>query len=302
MQIHGTTINSAAPMPAGNTDRLRHRLEELSASGFIPTKARQNLQQLLMRIDLSASSPVPIELCRELWVSVGNQLDALRQQSILPPHVDRELVQIVSTFCATEIANYQSLMISHCLICGEEHKLQKKNLTLTKPDAWCYLSPADIANRCEGNENFLSIDMKRFFLRGILPLRYQENALNVEMWVEVDKDEFGRFIDRFLSGLKDQSPSNQPLRLKGTLANRLLHNLNDFCESVDVVCDGDRPPTFWVTDQRKALYKAQGEGLSPDLFLQLFSSFAHSQAILERKTRMADDGIPLNRISLHKVQ
>jgi hypothetical protein len=301
MQIHGTTTNPAAVMPQSNTDRLRYRLEELSASGFIPTKARHNLQQLLMRIDLSASSPVAIELCRELWVAVGNQLEAIRQETILPPHVDRELVQIGSMFCAAEIASNQSLMITRCLICGEEHKLQKKNIALTKPDAWRYLSPSDIANRCEGNENFLSIDMKRFFIRGILPLRYQENAINVEMWVEVDKSEFGRFIDRFLSGLKDESTSNQVLRLKGTLANRMLHSLNDCDESVDVVCDGTTPPAFWVTDQRKALYKGQGEGLSPELFSQMFSSFAHSQSIQEKKTRMAGDGIPLNTVSFSKT-
>ena len=118
------------------------------------------------------------------------------------------------------------------------------------------------------------------------------------MWAEVDKDEFGRFIDRFLSGLKDQSASNQVLRLKGTLANRLLQSLNDCNECVDIVCDGKTPPAFRVTDESKTLFKGQAEGLSSELFSQLFSSFAHSQSIQEKKTRMVGDGIPMNRVSV----
>jgi hypothetical protein len=299
MQFQATISGSAAALPVANTDRLRFRLEELSASGFIPTKTRQVLQQLLMRIDLSTSSPTPIavEACRELWISVKRHLEQVRNETILPPHVDSEFAQMVSTFCENQIARHQSLMVTPCLICGDDHKLQKRHLVMTKPDAWFYLSPADIAERCEGNENFLSIDMQRFFIRGILPFRYQEDTVEVEMWAEVRKDEFSRFIDRFLSAMKEQTVSSLVLTIKGNLANRLLHGLTDCDEAVEIVCEGDLRPVFWLSDKRIALFKGQREGLSTAMFSQMFSSFAHSQSLLEKKTRRSGDGALTDRLS-----
>jgi hypothetical protein len=295
MQFQETSGPPPPAVPASGTERLRFRLEELAASGFIPAKTRQALQELLLRIDLSTATPLAVDARRELWILVRKYLQNLRHENImLPPHVDRELYHMISNYCETQITQHQSLMVTPCLICADDHKLQKKNLAFKKPDAWFYLSPTDIAERCEGNENFLSIDMRRFFIRGLLPLMYQEETVKVEMWVEVDKHEFGRFIDRFLSGLKVQSGAQQSLKLKGTLANRLLHGLNDGEYTVDIFCDGDAQPTFWLTDNGKDIYRGQKEGLSVEVFSQMFSGFAHSQSILETKARVGGEGIPLN--------
>ncbi len=280
-----TQPNSPRQAPS-KTDVLRKRIDELATQGIISSEKRHQLKDLLVRIDLSSASPFGQEFVPKQWDAVAETLEATRQEQILVPKVDEELRRIISVLQETEVSWNRPLNVSVCQICGLNHKLKVRKLSFARPDAWSYLSPADKESRCMGDDNFLAIDNRRFFIRGILPVRIEDQVINIQTWAEVDQKYFAQFIDTLLANVGQRQVKAFPTNYKGVLANRLLPQEENIGEAIDIACNDSLLPKLWLTDSANLLWLAQHGHMDSEATSILFSSFAHSQYLHENLPAM----------------
>jgi hypothetical protein len=281
-------VNAATPAPhnanvgVSKTDILRRLIDKLAVQGMLTGQRRQQLRELLVRIDLSAGSPFGQELLPSHWNSVTECLEAVRQETILQPAIDEDLQEIISNLQTTEVSWGRPLDLAGCRICGRTHQLKIKHLSFGSPDAWSYLSPADVQKRCEGDGNFLSIDRQRFFIRGILPVQIANQVVNIQMWAEVEHYYFAQFIDSVLVKTGQGTAIPVERKFKGVLANRLIASGENVAESINIVCGNRSLPTFWLSNSTAPLWRAQNGRMDSELMTMLFSQFAHSQFLQGR--------------------
>jgi hypothetical protein len=278
------------PIPGSRTSItqiLLARFEELAVHGMITADRKRHLKQLLVRIDLSSASPFERDLRSRNWESLVESLEAARHEAMIAPAIDDELCQVISLLKATEIAWSRPIDVEVCRICAGSHKLHVRHLSFAMPDAWFYLSPADVRTRCEGDRNFLSIDRKRFFIRGILPITVNDQVINIHVWAEVEHAYFAQFIDGLLARMEQRRTMTSAPKFKGILANRLLPNATNVGESIEIDCNAFPLPKFSLTNSDAALWHAQYGTLNDELMSELFSPLAHSQSLRdgERKLR-----------------
>jgi hypothetical protein len=280
-------INASTPAPhsanahVSKTDVLRKIVDQLAVQGMLTGQRRQQLRELLIRIDLSAGSPFGQELIPTHWNSITESLEAVRRETILAPAIDEQLKMIVSSLQTTEVSWGRPLALPGCRICGRTHQLKVKHLAFSSPDAWSYLSPADAQKRCEGDGNFLSIDRQRFFIRGILPVRIADQMINIQTWAELEHHYFAQFIDSLLVKTRQRTANPAEVKIKGVLANRLMPTGENVAESINIVCGTTSLPTFWLSNSTASLWRAQNGRMDSELMTMLFSQFAHSQFLQE---------------------
>lgn len=146
-----------------------------------------------------------------------------------------------------------------CATCGRTHPISESELSFKLPDVVFALSDNDRESRCKESPDIVSLDEKRFFVRGLLPLAVmgRERTYNVGVWAEVSVKIFERIHE-----LWNDSEQHQEPRMPGTLANKLPFHPDTVGLPVAVQLTGPRSrPEFYIEATDNSLYGEQLRGI-----------------------------------------
>jgi len=146
-----------------------------------------------------------------------------------------------------------------CESCGKPHPVTEVELTFKLPDDVYELSEADRESRCRMNSDIVILDEKRFFVRGLVPLKMATRARDyaLGMWAEVSEDVFSRIYD-----LWDDPDQSQEPRMPGALANALPFHPSTVGLAVTIQLTGTKSrPEFFLDPVEHSLFAEQSRGI-----------------------------------------
>jgi hypothetical protein len=124
----------------------------------------------------------------------------------------------------------------------------------------------------------MSIDARRFFVRGILhlPVQPAETLIELGIWTEVEEGQFAKYMDRVLEKLNGKLTDKRPLLLKGRLANRLYCLPELFDHAVEIDCSPKLgTESLIVKSPEPGLKNKMEQGLTAEDLSSTFSRFIH---------------------------
>jgi len=82
-----------------------------------------------------------------------------------------------------------------CPGCGKTHDIGERELGMQRPDAY-WIAPRALRRKSRANSNFCVLAGRRYFIRGVLPLRNLDvgGIYCIGLWAEVSKDTFDRAV------------------------------------------------------------------------------------------------------------
>lgn len=103
-----------------------------------------------------------------------------------------------------------------CSVCGEVHSRSEIEVTFKLPDPLLEIGEEEWDTRCVETSDLCSLDDRRFFVRGVLPIPVhgRDVAYSWGVWAEVDEESFQRIVDLW----PDEDQAAEP-PMRGTLAN-----------------------------------------------------------------------------------
>jgi hypothetical protein len=284
------TVDSNVPYSSSGSEdigQLRKKLQGIVRSPYLPNnEVRDQLRNMILRIDLETATPSAKDPVTELGLFIIQSIQALRHNQILTQAVDEDLRKLVLLIQRNETT--PEALVIHCQLCGHSHKLESTEFSFDRPDVYYYLFPyfprrTDVADRIHSARDFMAIDRARFFIRGNLHMQLQrsDEKLNLGVWAEVEHGQFAKYVDRTLSKLEGKSFKDQPLMIKGRLANRLYCYPESFNQPVEINCSSQFGlASIAITTLDSALSSKLNEGLNAVNLSLTFSSFAHNKALL----------------------
>jgi hypothetical protein len=147
-----------------------------------------------------------------------------------------------------------------CASCGKLHSIDELELTFFRPDPVVALSPDERAKRAKESDDLCTIDWKRYFVRGVIPLPVPERDSDycLGVWAEVDERSFRHILETW--SLEDQS--GEPL-LTANLANHIRGLPETLGLSILVELSGPRSrPRIRIADPEHPLHAEQTNGIS----------------------------------------
>ncbi len=84
-----------------------------------------------------------------------------------------------------------------CHQCGKEHSVDELELSFRRPDDAASLTQEERERTVQENNDMSIIAGKRFFIRGVLPLKVEtrEHVYNIGLWVELNQTNFERVYE-----------------------------------------------------------------------------------------------------------
>ena len=146
-----------------------------------------------------------------------------------------------------------------CSICGEVHPRSDIEVTFKRPDPILELEEEERSERCVEGEDLCSIDDRRFFVRGVLPIpvRGRELAYNWGVWAEVDEESFQRILDLW----SDEGQASEP-PMRGALANDIpLYEATAGLPLKVHLTGPTTRPAFHLEESDNPLWKDQQDGI-----------------------------------------
>ncbi|MEC4718001.1 DUF2199 domain-containing protein [Noviherbaspirillum sp. CPCC 100848] len=131
-----------------------------------------------------------------------------------------------------------------CETCGQEHVGLPTDYGFRLPDAIHELEYLSRYLRSRSNPDLCTLDESRYFIRGVLPLPFQEDEGNFNWgaWVEVSREDHDRYVAAF------EVDGRGIPRFAGRIANQLPGYETAIGLIVDVqLQDEGQRPTFHVT-------------------------------------------------------
>ncbi len=160
-----------------------------------------------------------------------------------------------------------------CSTCGQVHAGLPTDYGFRLPDEVHALNYLERYTKSRSNADLCTLDESRFFLRGILPLPFQErdDRFCWGVWVEVNQATH----DRYLAGFHDDAL--QGATGTGTLANTIPGYAETLGLEVQVEFQsgGSRPTFLFLPDAAHALADEQRSGISSKRHHDLLDAVGH---------------------------
>ena len=154
-----------------------------------------------------------------------------------------------------------------CGICGQEHPGLPRDFAFGLPDEVYALSYLERYQRSRSNADLCTLDEKRFFIRGVLPIPFV--ASNEEfvwgLWAEVGRQQH----DLYVAGFHDDLSDNRRFRA------RLANTIPAYDESRGLVVEvqfqpaNDRPSFHFPPGASGALAWEQRDGITGERHHQI---------------------------------
>lgn len=147
-----------------------------------------------------------------------------------------------------------------CETCGETHVGLPTDYGFRLPDAVHELEYLSRYLRSRSNSDLCTLDESRYFIRGVLPLPFQEEEENFTWgaWVEVSREDHDRYVSAF-----EVDGRGNP-RFAGLIANQLPGYEATIGLGVEVQLqdEGKRPIFHVAADTSHLLKQDQDFGIS----------------------------------------
>lgn len=145
-------------------------------------------------------------------------------------------------------------------------------LSFRRPDDAASLTQEERERTVQENNDLSIIAGKRFFIRGVLPLKVdaREHVYNIGLWVELNKTDFERVYELW----EEPNQSKEP-PFEARIANSIPTLPDTICLTVVLQLTGaaSRPQVF-VSPSSHPLYIEQTEGISEHRAYEYSSLFA----------------------------
>jgi hypothetical protein len=139
------------------------------------------------------------------------------------------------------------------------HSPSEIEVIFRRPDPLLQLREEERDERCVETSDLCTLDDRRFFVRGVLPIPVQgrEVPYNWGIWAEVDAESFQRILDLW----SDENQASEP-PLRGALANDIpLFGITAGL-SLQVFLTGPQTrPRFQLDESPHPLCKEQRQGI-----------------------------------------
>ncbi|HTH09290.1 MAG TPA: DUF2199 domain-containing protein [Acidovorax sp.] len=158
-----------------------------------------------------------------------------------------------------------------CGSCGEWHEELATDIGCGLPDAVFELSYLDRYRRARYNQDFCTLDGKRWFIRCVLPVpfTYRDDYFGWGVWVEVTQQQHDQYLVFF-----EESGGTPPV-IQGSVANQLKGYRATQGLSVRLDMDPDRRPlAYLLPTSRHALAREQRKGMDAERHHALIRPFA----------------------------
>jgi len=147
-----------------------------------------------------------------------------------------------------------------CAQCGKIHPLDDLELSFKRADAIVELNDEDRRQLVKESDDLCTIEWKRYFVRGVLPLPVKEIEIpyNLGVWVEVDEPTFKSVVDNW-----EDPDQGSILPFDATLAN----NIPSLDDTVGLgvslqLSDPSSRPTITLPRCEHPLYTEQSRGIT----------------------------------------
>lgn len=158
------------------------------------------------------------------------------------------------------------LRTARCGSCGEEHPIDELGLTFRLPDEIRDLGAWTRRGRVEGDDDFMTLDHHRRFVRGslLLPIEGRDFPYVLGFWARVGPQTF-----KALQGEPALSPTYAG-RLANHARNLYARSTFNLAIAIDPPVDDESLPTFRVADDQHALFAEQRDGITLKRVIEYF--------------------------------
>ena len=133
-----------------------------------------------------------------------------------------------------------------CATCGEWHDVDRMEVAFSSPDAYLAIPKEERDSRVKLNADFCSIDDRRFFVRGVIPVpvpaRDRDYCWGV--WAEVNEADFRAIVETW--NAKDVS-GLEPIH--GIVANAVPEYEGALGLKLQLHLKADSRPFMYVTEE-----------------------------------------------------
>lgn len=147
-----------------------------------------------------------------------------------------------------------------CSTCGKRHPANELELSFFRPDPVVAIPRKERKKRATETDDFCDIELKRFFVRGVIPLNVEgrDRPYRIGAWVELDKKSFKRVIALW----RDPDQGKQP-PFSGQLVNAIPSLPNTCGIKIKLQLTNERSrPDILVAEKTHPLFREQSTGIT----------------------------------------
>jgi hypothetical protein len=163
-----------------------------------------------------------------------------------------------------------------CSSCGKEHAGLPTDWGFKLPDDIFSLSHLEKYSRTRTNADLCTLDENRFFMRGLLPIRFthQTGEFSWGIWVEVSRETHDFYLQHYYDDMSESAPA------KGVIANNIAAYADLVSEPVEIRFQNakDRPEFYLLANSKHSLANEQRIGIDLTRHHNLLEAIGYFEA------------------------
>lgn len=160
-----------------------------------------------------------------------------------------------------------------CATCGQEHEGLPQDYSFGLPDEVYELKFIDRYLRVRSNSDLCTLDDSRHFIRGVIPLPFQDSDAEYcwGVWVEVSREDHNKYVRGYYDDL-----SAEP-RFSGRLANSIpgYSETAGLPVTVQFGAEGKRPNYYIDPTTEHGLVAEQRQGITSTRHHAMLEAVGH---------------------------